>query len=134
MCTSRLTSPMSAISPPGVATFGRIWLEILTCQIRAQAEWFNTAAFAPPAPFTFGNSGRNSLRANWFKNLDLSLFKDFPFNEKRSLQFRAEAFNVTNTPTWGIPVNDLNNPAKLGSINSTRSTERQLQLSLKLYF
>jgi hypothetical protein len=97
-------------------------------------EWFNTAAFTPPAPFTFGNSGRNSLRADWFKNLDLSLFKDFPFNEKRSLQFRAEAFNVTNTPTWGIPVNDLNNPAQLGSITSTRGTERQLQLSLKLYF
>jgi hypothetical protein len=98
------------------------------------SEWFNTAAFAPPAPFTFGDSGRNSLRANWFKNLDLSLFKDFPFNEKRSLQFRAEAFNVTNTPTWGIPVNDLNNHAQFGSITSTRSTERQLQLSLKLYF
>jgi len=99
-------------------------------------EWFNPAAFAPPAPFTFGNSGRNSLRADWFKNLDLSLFKNFPIGERRSLQFRAEAFNVTNTPTWGIPVNDLNtNPVHpLGSINSTRSTERQLQLSLKLYF
>lgn len=97
-------------------------------------EWFNTAAFGPPAPFTFGTSGRNSLRADWFKNLDMSLFRDFPFGERRSLQFRAEAFNVTNTPTWGIPVNDLNNPQKLGSINSTRSTERQLQVSLKLYF
>ena len=97
-------------------------------------EWFNTAAFAPPAPFTFGDSGRNSLRADWFKNLDMSLFRDFSFGERRSLQFRAEAFNVTNTPTWGIPVNDLNNPQKLGSITSTRSTERQLQVSLKLYF
>jgi hypothetical protein len=97
-------------------------------------EWFNTAAFAPPAPFTFGDSGRNSLRADWFKNLDMSLFRDFPLGERRSLQFRAEAFNITNTPTWGIPVNDLNNPQKLGSINSTRSTERQLQMSLKLYF
>jgi hypothetical protein len=97
-------------------------------------EWFNTAAFSPPAPFTFGDSGRNSLRADWFKNLDLSLFRDFPIGERRSLQFRAEAFNTTNTPTWGIPVTDLNNPAQLGSITSTRSTERQLQLSLKLYF
>jgi hypothetical protein len=96
-------------------------------------EWFNTAAFVPPDPFTFGTSGRNSLRADWFKNLDVSLFRDFPLGERRSLQFRAEAFNVTNTPTWGIPVNDLNNPT-LGSIASTRSTERQLQLSLKLYF
>jgi hypothetical protein len=95
--------------------------------------WFNTAAFASPALYTFGNSGRNSLRANGFKNLDVSLFRDFPLGERRSLQFRAEAFNVTNTPTWGIPVNDLNNPT-LGSITSTRSTERQLQLSLKLYF
>jgi len=97
-------------------------------------EWFNTGAFAPPAPFTFGNSGRNSLRADWFKNLDVSLFRDFPFTEKMKLQFRADAFNVTNTPTWGIPVNDLNNHAQFGSITSTRSTERQLQLALKLYF
>jgi hypothetical protein len=97
-------------------------------------EWFNTAAFGPPAPFTFGDSGRNSLRADWFKNLDTSLFRDFPFGETRSLQFRAEAFNVTNTPTWGIPVNDLNNHAQFGSITNTRSTERQLQVSLKLYF
>jgi hypothetical protein len=97
-------------------------------------EWFNTAAFAPPQNFTFGDSGRNSLRADWFKNLDMSVFRDFPLGERRSLQFRAEAFNLTNTPTWGIPVNDLNNHAQLGTINSTRSTERQLQVSLKLYF
>jgi Carboxypeptidase regulatory-like domain/TonB dependent receptor len=97
-------------------------------------EWFNTAAFVQPPQFTFGTSGRNSLRADWFKNLDLSLFRDFPFGERRSFQFRAEAFNVTNTPTWGIPVNDLNLHAQFGSITSTRSTQRQLQLSLKLYF
>jgi hypothetical protein len=97
-------------------------------------EWFNTAAFISPAPFTFGTSGRNSLRADWFKNLDMSVFRDFPLGERRSLQFRAEAFNVTNTPTWGIPVNDLNLIKTFGSITSTRSTERQLQVSLKLYF
>jgi hypothetical protein len=97
-------------------------------------EWFNTAAFASPANFTFGDSGRNSLRADWFKNLDMSLFRDFPLGERRSLQFRAEAFNITNTPTWGIPVNDLNLSSTFGQIKSTRSTERQLQMSLKLYF
>jgi len=97
-------------------------------------EWFNTAAFTQPAAFTFGNSGRNSLRADWFKNFDVSLFRDFPFTEKIKLQFQAAAFNVTNTPTWGIPVNDLNNPKQFGSITSTRSTQRQLQLALKLYF
>jgi hypothetical protein len=63
----------------------------------------------------------------------MSLFRDFPLGERRNLQFRAEAFNVTNTPTWGIPVNDFNLPT-FGQIKSTRSTERQLQMSLKLYF
>lgn len=41
------------------------------------AGWFNKAAFAVPDPFTFGTLGRNALRADWFKNLDLSLFRQF---------------------------------------------------------
>jgi hypothetical protein len=111
-------------SPPGTPSI----------PVHTKGCWFNSTAFGSPALYTFGTSGRNSLRADWFKNLDMSLFRDFPLGERRRLQFRAEAFNITNTPTWGIPVNDLNNSPKLGSISSTRSTERQLQMSLKLYF
>jgi Carboxypeptidase regulatory-like domain/TonB dependent receptor-like, beta-barrel len=98
-------------------------------------EWFNTAAFAVPAPFTFGNVGRNTLRGNWFKNLDLSVFREIPLpiSETTRLQFRAEMFNSTNTPTWGNPVNNRTN-TNFGKISSTRSTERQIQFSLKLYF
>ncbi len=93
----------------------------------------NRAAFAAPAAYTFGNLGRNRLRADPFKNLDLSLFREFPFAETRRLEFRVNAFNFTNTPTWGIPLQDINNP-NFGRIFSTRSTERQIQLSLKFYF
>jgi hypothetical protein len=118
-CPNPNSTPLRPLPPIPVHTLG--------C-------WFNNTALVSPEPFTFGDSGRNSLRADWFKNLDVSVFRDFPFSERRSLQFRAEAFNVTNTPTWGIPVNDVNNHQQFGSITSTRSTERQLQLSLKLYF
>jgi hypothetical protein len=91
------------------------------------------SAFANPAPFTFGNMGRNSLRADWNKNLDLSLFRSFSISESKRFEFRAEAFNVTNTPVFAIPDNNLQDP-NFGVVSSTASTERQLQLGLKLYF
>ncbi len=67
------------------------------------ASWFDKTAFSLPANFTYGNSGANILRENRFKNLDLSLFKQFQFNERTRLQFRAEAFNLTNTPSFSAP-------------------------------
>jgi hypothetical protein len=93
----------------------------------------NVSAFANPAPFTFGNMGRNSLRADWNKNLDLSLFRSFSISESKRFEFRAEAFNVTNTPVFAIPDNNLQDP-NFGVVSSTANTERQLQLGLKLYF
>jgi Carboxypeptidase regulatory-like domain len=97
------------------------------------ALWFNTSAFAVPAAFTFGNLGRNTLRSDWSKDLDLSLFRTFPIREKMRLEFRAEAFNLTNTPIWGTP--GVNYSAStFGRVTSTANTPRQIQLALKLYF
>jgi hypothetical protein len=93
----------------------------------------NPASFAVPAPFTFGNMGRNSLRADWNKNLDLSLFRAFSISESKRVEFRAEAFNVTNTPVFAIPDNNIFDP-NFGVVSSTANTERQLQFALKLYF
>jgi len=80
MCTSRLTSQHREFRP-AIAGNGDVRANLVGdphLSSPSTKEWFNTAAFAPPAPFTFGNSGRNSLRADWFKNLDVSLFRDFP--------------------------------------------------------
>lgn len=96
------------------------------------ARWFNTDAFAVPAQYTFGNVGRNSMRSDWFKDLDLSAFREFPVTERQHIQFRAEAFNATNTPTWGIPSSTLG--ANFGVVSGTASTERQLQFALKYIF
>lgn len=93
----------------------------------------NISAFANPAPFTFGNMGRNSLRADWNKNLDLSLFRSFSLTETKKFEFRAEAFNVTNTPVFATPDANLQDP-NFGVVSSTANTERQLQIALKFYF
>jgi hypothetical protein len=93
----------------------------------------NRAAFQTPAPYTFGNLARDSLRADRFQNVDFSIFREFPIRETKRFEFRADMFNLTNTATLNIPVNDLSQP-NFGVITSTRSTERQIQLALKLYF
>jgi len=97
------------------------------------AQWFDKAAFAVPAQYTFGNLGRNALRADGYINFDLSLFKGFQIGEGKRVEFRAEAFNFTNTPTWAVPGNTTPSP-NFDKITSTLSTERQIQLSLKFYF
>jgi hypothetical protein len=111
-------------------------------------QWLNPAAFAQPAVATqigqtdysvLGGSGQQA-RGPGFNNLDSSVFKYFNFTETVRLQFRAEAFNTTNTPQFGQPGN-LNftlatptNSNGFSSITTTRNNPRLLQLALKLFF
>ena len=95
--------------------------------------WFNTSAFVTPAVYTFGDAGRNILRGARFQNVDMSLFRSFPFAERRRLEFRAEAFNMLNHVNLGQPDATVGD-AGFGKVTSTRGTERQLQLALKLFF
>lgn len=104
-----------------------------TPQNRTPAEWINTAAFAAPPPYTFGTMGRNSLRSDWNKDLDMSLFRSFPIHDRAAVEFRAEAFNLTNTPVFGIPNNVINAP-NFGVVTSTANSPRELQLALKISF
>jgi len=98
-------------------------------------EWFNTAAFRQPANFTFGNLGREftPVREDWTRNADLSLFKNFTITEKVKLQFRAEAYNFTNTPVFAAPNTYYGAPG-FGAISSQSNLPRTVQLGLKLTF
>jgi hypothetical protein len=70
---------------------------------RTADHWFNTEAFSRPAPFTFGNAGRNIIPGPGNAILDLALHKRFAVTERLGLEFRGEGFNVMNHPNFGIP-------------------------------
>ncbi|MCU1224268.1 MAG: Cna domain protein [Edaphobacter sp.] len=99
-----------------------------------RSQWFNTSAFTAPAQYTFGTEGRNDLRADGFQNLDASVFKNFPLERFGQLQFRAEAFNALNHLTYGTPGTNISTTSTFGTVSSERSTERIMQLAVKLLF
>ena len=92
---------------------------------RSIDRWFDTTAFTTPPPFTYGNAGRDILFGPGRVNFDMSLFKDFPVRERLRVQFRAEAFNIFNTPQFGQPNASIGN-AQAPVISSTVGNPRQL--------
>jgi hypothetical protein len=106
---------------------------------RTVERWFDLDAFANPGFRLYGNSGRNILVGPGTKVLDFSLFKNFAIREGMRVQFRAEAFNITNTPQFNQPVGSIG-AANSGRITSAGSevtlqrTPRQIQLALKFLF
>jgi hypothetical protein len=95
-------------------------------------EYFNTAAFTQNAIGTFGNSGRNPLRAPGFTNLDFGVSKAISFSERYRAVFRAEFFNLTNTPHF-LPPNAQVGTSTFGQILGARDP-RILQFGLKLFW
>jgi hypothetical protein len=95
--------------------------------------WFDTSAFATPAPFTYGNAGRNILYGPGRVNFDFSLFKEFGIKEGTRVQFRAECFNLFNTPQFDLP-NAAIGAGTAGTITSIVGTPRQIQFGAKVVF
>ncbi len=99
--------------------------------------WFDTGAFV--AVPRFGNLGRNVIIGPGFSNVDFSLLKNTKLNERVSLEFRAEAFDLLNHPSFGQPGRVVSTPG-FGSITNTRfptgdsGSSRQIQFALKLMF
>ncbi|MCI0620652.1 MAG: carboxypeptidase regulatory-like domain-containing protein [Acidobacteria bacterium] len=99
---------------------------------RTLSRWFDTSAFAQPAPFTFGNQGVNILRADGLINLDMSILRNFPVGEGRKFQLRGEFFNITNHPNFGGPGATLNGPGF--GIVSSAGPGRRIQLGARFVF
>jgi outer membrane receptor protein involved in Fe transport len=101
------------------------------------SQWFNTAAFTAPPPFTYGNVSRTlpDISSGTVKNLDFSAFKNFTYREKYKLQFRAEAFNLTNTPTFDTPGTVFGTPT-FGQVTATAffPHPRVVQFGLRMQF
>jgi hypothetical protein len=113
------------------------------------ARWFDPTAFLSPGNYLYGNSGRNILVGPRTTQFDVSLFKSFAFGQDRNaltgagavrrVQFRAEAFNLANTPQFNNPNASIGN-LSVAQITSAgqpplfQRTSREIQLALKLYW
>ncbi|MCC6536483.1 MAG: carboxypeptidase regulatory-like domain-containing protein, partial [Bryobacterales bacterium] len=106
------------------------WLES-----RSIDRWFDTRQFIVGRDYTFGNLSRthSTIRNDWQRNVDFSMFKNLRFTERFNLQFRAEAFNLSNTPIFGNPNNNVESGA-FGTITGQANPPRSVQLGLKLLF
>ncbi len=96
------------------------------------ARWFNIDAFSVAPQFTLGTSSRNPVRGPGLHNLDLALAKQSGITEKLNVEFRAEVFNLTNTPPLGNPNVVLASPG-FSSI-TTAGDPRVIQFGLKFIF
>lgn len=98
---------------------------------RTTAKFFNTAAFTTTPQFAIGNSSRNPVRGPAYRDLDVALVKRGNLSEKMTLEFRAEIFDLTNTPAFAQP-NGSFGTAAFGSITSTVTDPRVVQFALRL--
>ena len=107
-------------------------------------QWLNPAAFAMPAPGTFGNLGRDTLRGPGFASVDFSVFKNTPITERLSSQLRIEMFNIFNRTNLPVP-NSTFSSGSFGRISDTIGDYNgatgigagepfNVQLALKLIF
>jgi len=96
--------------------------------------WLNPAAFSQAPQFTFGDTSRFlDVRGPGLFNWDLSVFKAFSIKERVTAQFRAEAFNATNTVYFATP-NTTFTSSTLGVITSQANSPRMLQLGVRATF
>jgi hypothetical protein len=105
--------------------------------------WFDKTCFVAPVEPTTpgtqlreGNSGMNILRGPTAFSLDTGMSKTFRFIERYSLEFRGEAFNLFNHPSFGLPSASIASSGNQGlaQISTTTSVPRVLQFALKLHF
>jgi hypothetical protein len=105
--------------------------------------FYNPAAFkSPPVVTAIGQSDLSPLggpatqvNGPGYKDFDFSWFKSFQVTERSHAEFRAEAFNLTNTPSFSLPsVTNYLDTTNFGKITSTRSTARELQVAFKYYW
>jgi len=96
------------------------------------AHFFNPAAFSMPAPFTFGNVGRNTVIGPGLFNLDLTMGKSIRINERLGLQFRGEFFNALNHPNYSVIGRIINSNTFAQALSQL--DPRELQFGVKVIF
>ena len=124
----------NAVVVPGVNKYRR----------HVKEGWYNPKAFTDPTPTPttagsalnlsmLGGSG-TQVNGPGYRDLDFSLFKRFDITERTSAEFRAEAFNASNTPSFSTPGNTNYKSQVFGQISGQQGNPRILQFALKIYY
>jgi hypothetical protein len=95
--------------------------------------WFNTACFAAPPTYQFGDAGRDEMNGPGLSTYDFALDKEFQLTEKLGLTFRSEFFNVLNSPNFNFPSTSIGVPSS-GTISSVITNAREIQFALRLHW
>jgi hypothetical protein len=90
--------------------------------------------FAIPAAGTLGTNGRNLLNTPKFSNLDMAIIKRTRITETKDIEFRTEFFNLTNTPSYGLPSSAVVTSPLFGRVLADNNRARIIQLALKFNF
>jgi hypothetical protein len=101
--------------------------------LRTAEQFFNTGAFSAPAPFTFGNAGRDTIPGPGNNIFDIALHRQIRIREGHTVEVRAESFNVFNHPNWGIPGPNPDFGPFFGKI-FTSGDPRRVQFALRYDF
>ncbi len=118
-------NPIRANAVPGVSPE-------LSGDERSADMWFNTAAFATPAPFTFGTATRNSVWGPGLSKADLALDRAITVSAVQ-FHFRVEMFNLFNTVNYSTPNRFVNTP-QFGTITEAATAARQIQFVFRAMF
>jgi hypothetical protein len=94
--------------------------------------YLNPRAFAQPATGTIGTIGRNSIVGPGLWQFDIAVSRTFQLREQQKLEFRADAFNVTNSFQMNNPTTNLNS-GNFGQVTSAKDP-RIMQFALKYVF
>jgi hypothetical protein len=104
----------------------------LSSDQRSITRWFDTLAFAAPAPYTFGNSPRSGLRGASLVTTDVTVEKSFRFTERYRFDLRSEFYNILNHANFNVPGSTLG-AADFGVVTSARPG-RVIQLAGRVSF
>jgi hypothetical protein len=136
-----LTSAQNTLGAgAGTQRANRIADGTLPSDQRSVLRWFDTTAFTTPGLYQYGNAARNALYGPGTRQIDFSVFKQFPlWRESQKLEFRSEFFNLLNTPQFNNPNSSIGSTGA-GTITSAgdkvffQRTSRQIQFAMKIYF
>lgn len=149
-----VTAGAASLNTPGSSqTADQIGELVHIGEIGPGSQYYSVTSFRDPNfqrpsdTHRFGTMGRNAVRGPGFQKADLALFKDFNVTERFTLQFKAEAFNFTNTPRFGNPTSANSNVSNMavnaaGEVTNTNnfmaitsaSGERKFRFGLRLSF